>query len=335
MVSLIRNGSRMLYVTTDNKEAIVNFLSANYQIQKIDPRKSFDESSEYQTIIFLMDTHPDSTKDITKADSYLVFTEILTFVCSLMSSEVKNVIDKIRTGPQMIIMRSSGDLDKVTRKMQSDFGGEIVSYDRYLHDQTDDITYIALTEKPLNKPLGAADFQSGYLRLEGDFGAIKREIRMHALRYLNIGIGNRDWNEIEIRIYDKFGAYKLHYDRMIEVFDDLELGLILGESWSKDYPKALLAVEVYRVRLLTFHDPSKIKRILFAMEYLADGTRIVDYDLYVGNDKVSWNAGLKHKKRSDRYSEALAARSELYEKLSGETVDKISNLENEIVKTRY
>ena len=123
---------------------------------------------------------------------------------------------------------------------------------------------------------------------------------------------------MEIRIYDKYGAYNLHYNRMIEVFDDLDIGLVLGESWSKDYPKALLSVQIYRVRFFTFKEADELKRILLGLEYLRDGTRVVDYDVYCKNKKVGWVDLLKRKERrtATRDNEALIAQNELFTMLS-------------------
>jgi hypothetical protein len=335
MVSLIRNSSRTLFLSTSNKEALSDYICSNFEADKVDAQRVLDRSSEYQTVVFLADAFDVNNLNSDQVDSYVVYEESLSFTCALMTSTAKDHVLDIRPGAQMIIMRSVGDIVKVLDRIHEDFGGRIVSYEDYLSELSSSATFISLTEKPLNRNVEVSDLKPGFLRLEGDFGIIKRDLRMHALKYLNIGIGNRDWNEVEIRIYDKYGAYKLHYDRLIEVFEDLELGLVLGESWSKDYPKAMLAVEIYRVRLLTFHDPIKIKRLLFGLEYLPDGTRIVDYDLYIGNDKVAWNKNIKNRKRSDRYKEALLARQEVFEKLNPETIKHLEKYEAEIGKNRY
>lgn len=335
MVSLIRSGSRALYIRSSDREGLSEFLLTRFKTERVDPKKILDESTEYQTVVFFID-QPDSDKNaFSISDSFLVYEEALAFISELMSSDLRQKILSIKSGPHMIIMRSVGDLDKVLKRIQNDFGGDIVPYEDYLGELSSDAIFIGLTEKPLNRRIVLSDLKPGYLRLEGDFGLIKRDLSMHALKYLNIGIGNKDWHEVEIRIYDKFGAYKLHYDRMMEVLEDLELGLVLGESWSKDYPKALLVVEVYRVRLLTFHEPSRIKKLLFGLEYLPDGTRIVDYDLYYNNEKVAWNEKVKNRKRDDRYQDALEARKEVFEKLAPETIRELERLEDEIKKTRF
>ncbi|HSN66458.1 MAG TPA: hypothetical protein VLS94_07445, partial [Fusibacter sp.] len=158
--------------------------------------------------------------------------------------------------------------------------------------------------------------------------------RMHGLQYLNVGISNKDWFEIEIRIFDRYSAYKLHYDRLLEVIESLELGYVLGESWSKDYPRLFMSVVVYRIRFFTFNEPSMIKNMLLGMEYLSDGTRIVDYDVYYNQKKLYWTDQREKKDPATRHLLGLKYREEILSRLSQESVDKLTRLEEEIIRTR-
>lgn len=335
MVSLIRNGSRSLYITTKKMDYLIDFLTSKLNAEEMDIQVIQDRSREYQTVVFIADVSLGPSDDNTPIKAFLILKEPVWVLSKLFISNDTNMVETIQPGANFIIMRASGDLDKILREIQKDIGGEFISYKQYIANDRTDSTIIGLTEKALGKGIVLNDFNNDFLMVKGEYGRIKSELRMQALRYLNIGIDNKDWNEIEIRIYDIFGAYKLQYDRMMEVFEDLDIGLVLGESWSKDYPKALLSVQVYRVRFFTFKDPAKVKRILFALEYLEDGTRIVDYDVYCGNNKVAWNTNLFRKKRENRENEALIARKELFAKLSPSTLVEINRLEQEIIKTRY
>lgn len=338
MVSLVRNGSRSIYITTKNINSLISFLVDNLDAKEMDIQVIQDRSREYQTLIFISDLLSDEKDPIKTVTSLLVPEEPINVLSSIITyHETDLIVETIRPGANFIIMRSSGDLDSVIKAIQKDIGGELISYNDYIKNDNSKYTVIGLTEKPLSKGIIASDFNENFLMLEGEYGKIKREIRMQALRYLNIGIGNKDWNEIEIRIYDIFGAYNLHYDRMMEVFDDLDIGIVLGESWSKDYPKALLSVQIYRVRFFTFKEPSELKRILFGLEYLEDGTRIVDYDLYYKNEKISWLNHLKGKQRkiANRDEEALIARNELLKTLSEDTIKELEKIEKDIISTRY
>lgn len=334
MVSLIRNGSRSLYITTKKMDSLIDFLKSDFHAEEMDIQVIQDRSREYQTVVFIADACAPNDKDpLVKA--FLILKEPIWVLSKLVTHVSSDMVESVHPGANFIIMRASGDLDKVLKAIQKDIGGEIIPYKQYIANDKTDSTIIGLTEKPLGKGIVLNDFNKDFLMVKGEYGRIKRELRMQALRYLNIGIDNKDWNEIEIRIYDIYGAYQLHYDRMMEVFEDLDIGLVLGESWSKDYPKALLSVQVYRIRFFTFKDPAELKRILFGLEYLEDGTRIVDYDVYYDNKKAAWSKNLLKKRREDRESEAIIARNELFAKLSPDTLKEIKALEEEIVKTRY
>lgn len=335
MISLVRNGSRSIYITTKKIELLINFLKSHFNAQEIDIKVIQDRSREYQTVLFISDELLSQDEKEESIRSFLILEEPVIVLSELITNNVCNMIDTIQPGANFIIMRATGDLEKIIYAIQRDLGGEIISYDQYIKNDNSDYTIIGLTEKPISKGIVFSDFNENFLMIRGEYGKIKREIRMQALRYLNIGIDNQDWNEIEIRIYDQYGAYNLHYDRLMEVFDDLDIGLVLGESWSKDYPKALLAVQVYSVRFFTFKNPNDLKRILFGLEYLADGTRIVDYDLYYKKDKLPWNKNLKRRKKEDRYKEALIARNEILDKLSDSTVKAVKELEKDIINSRY
>lgn len=337
MVSLVRNGSRSIYITTKNRDSLTSFLEDNLNAKEMDIQVIQDRSREYQTLLYVTDLSSDEKEATKKITSLLVPEEPINVLSSIITNHKTHMIETIRPGANLIIMRSTGNLDDVIKAVQKDLGGEIIAYKDYIKNDDSDYTIIGLTEKPISKGIVASDFNDNFLILKGEYGKIKAELRMQALSYLNIGIGNKDWNEIEIRIYDKFNAYNLHYNRMMEVFDDLDIGIVLGESWSKDYPKALLSVQVYRVRFFTFKEPSEIKQILFGLEYLSDGTRIVDYDLYYKNEKFGWTSHLKSKLRkiAARDEEALIARNELFAKLSEDTIKEIEKIEKDIVNSRY
>ena len=338
MVSLVRNGSRSLYITTKNMDSLVSFLEDNLNAIEMDLQIIQDRSREYQTLIFVSNLCSDEENCIRRVRSFLIQIEPVKVLSSIITyPETDKIIETIRPGANFVIMRATGNLDDIIEAVQDDLGGKIISYNDYINNDNSDYTIIGLTEKPLSKGIVASDFNDKFLILKGEYGKIKRDLRMQALRYLNIGLGNKDWNEIEIRIYDIFGAYNLHYNRMIEVFDDLDIGLVLGESWSKDYPKAMLSVQIYRVRFFTFKEPSELKRILFGLEYLEDGTRIVDYDLFYKNKKIGWvdNLNRKQRKIADRDVEASIARKELLEMLSEDTIKELEDIEKDIIKSRW
>jgi hypothetical protein len=95
----------------------------------------------------------------------------------------------------------------------------------------------------------------------------------------------------------------------------LVIGLILGETWGKDTASMYQSVGIYRVRLFTFLDPIEFKKILTGLEYMEDGKRIVDMDLYTQKKKIHWfdlrTPGIK-----DKNQLGIKYHKELFEKLS-------------------
>ncbi|MBP9028095.1 MAG: hypothetical protein KBF46_02515, partial [Aminivibrio sp.] len=192
------------------------------------------------------------------------------------------------------------------------------------------------TAKPLNRPLSLADMMDEVLHVEGvSFEKLLNSLRSRALWYFSEGLENRQWNELEIRIYDSWGRYLDHYERLRIVLESLEAGMILGEGWGKDYAHILMAVKIYRLRLFTFLPVPAIKEILMGLEYGADGSRLVDFDLYSGKEKISWGGiGGKGKARGERGSIGTDLRAKLLSQLFPEDRQHLEEWEYRILRQR-
>ncbi|WP_422486465.1 hypothetical protein [Gudongella sp. DL1XJH-153] len=335
MVSLVRSGPRSLLITTSRKSELIDFLEDEFGAIVVEMETVMKESDENHTIVFLIRYDNEEKTKYTKTDALVVFVDPLVLACRLRSSIRSGLVETLRSGPQALIMRSAGNLQEVANKVKDDLGGELASYDDCSDNGFEDRTIIGITDKPLYKSMTADDLHPKFIRLDEDYFKIKQVLRRHSIKYLNLGVGSKGWSSLEIRIYDSFGAYELHYKRLLTVLDSLQLGLLTGESWSKDQPRALLFIDVYSIRLLTFYSPAEIKKILFGMEYLEDGRRIIDYDLYQDGKKIQWASLFPKEKNLDKKAKAAEARTDLYSKLSENTRKELLEIEKEILKTRY
>lgn len=334
MVSLLRNGPRMLFIGTSNRRAFVDLMIEKFEAEILDVDVIFDKSDEFNTILYLFaELRPNVNKnDVT--DALLVRSDVAKVLCRLIQESETFLIDAIRPAPQTILMRAVGDMERMLRNIQKDFGGQVGSFNYCIESGCETTTIVGLTDKPLSRTAKFGDMHHNFLSLNQDYAALHRELTMEAFRYLNSGLDKKEWRELEIRIYDVYGAFQLHHERLMEVLDSLELGIVIGEAWSKDYPKVLFPVEVYSIHFLTFVKPSEFKRILFGLEHLSSGTRIVDYDLYIKNKKVYWREIMIDKKKTSREEEALKARSEVYERLDEKTKAALTEIEERILGTR-
>lgn len=334
MVSLIRSGPKTLIFESSYIDELKDYLIKGFNGKEYDLDTAFAEAGEEYTIIFLTREIKDvvGKKDIQVVLALMEEPDVI--MCHLISNDKMRLIRRARTGPRIIFLHAIGDMEKVVEEIKKDFTCTTGSFMDIFSSHNEKGTIINITAKPLHRNIHLKDIYEKSIYIEESFYSLFRNMRMQALKYLNAGIGNKDWYEIEIRIYDRYSEYKLHYERLSDVLDYLQLGLILGESWGKDYPMVLLTVDVYRVRFFTFHEPKYIKKILLGLEHIEDGTRIVDYDVYFNRKKIYWVDVNDHKMK-DRQEISKKYRNEIFSTLSEVETKEILKLEERILKTRY
>ncbi len=334
MVGLIREGPKALLVEVGSLNEIRDYLLKNQDAREYDSESVFEYAGEGSTIMVLTDSIDDVLKG-GSAKTRLVIKEEPDIVMARIINEGKTgLIRKIRISSRTIFMRAMGDMDKIFEEIKKDYEGTEAPFMDILKSHRDDGVIVALTEKPLNRDIQLKDIykEKGLFINEGYYDMFK-ELRVHGLKYLNAGMQNNEWYELEFRIFDKYGAYKKHFERLIMVLEALELGIVLGHFWSKDYPRVLLAVDVYSVKFFTFFQPKSIKRILLGLEHLEDGTRIVDYDLFYKKEKLYWRSSVEDKNER-REAASKRYRKEILSRLTENEINELLALEEEILKTR-
>lgn len=318
MLSMIRSGPKTLLISTPEPQLMGQYLNGKYSGVQGTFEQVFDAAKEENSIVIMIQGDLDRAIPITAAqDAYCLPVEMDKLLCALISDGMNRHVTQIRMSTRMILLRSMGDLGKSLEAIESDYPGETGSVMDLMNLYTDQGTVVAFTEKPLNKVCRLGDVHPKARHISMPYGTLFKELRAHALKYLNAGIGNKDWVELEIRIFDRLSKYELHYKRLLQMIDSLELGLILGESWSKDNPRFMMTVDVYRVRLMTFMEPAEIKRYLVGLEYLEDGMRIADQDVYLNRRKIYWNEVAKGHANS-RAALGMLYRSRILERMTKE-----------------
>jgi hypothetical protein len=258
--------------------------------------------------------------------------EILAFFLNSGDCLVKTV----RIMPRLLFFRVFGEKERVIGQIASDYSGERGRLRSVLRVPKKGSIAVCFTTKPLNRPLSLADMMDDVLHVQGvSFEKLLNSLRSRALWYFSEGLDNRQWNELEIRIYDSWGRYLDHYERLRIVLESLEAGMILGEGWGKDYAHILMAVKIYRLRLFTFLPASVIKEILMGLEYAADGSRLVDFDLFSGKEKIAWGGmGGVSREKNNRGSMGANLREKLLIQLSQEERDHLEEWERRIIVQR-
>lgn len=330
MLSIVRGGPRLLLLS-GNEAAMKSLVSSKFRCTEHTLEGAFDSAGEGQSVLlFRGDQWRDERRFLMAAAAA---DEILAL---FLNSGAEAMPASVRIMPRLLFFRVFGEKERVIGQIARDYSAERGRLRSVLRVSKNDSIAVCFTAKPLNRPLSLADMMDEVLHVEGvSFEKLLNSLRSRALWYFSEGLENRQWNELEIRIYDSWGRYLDHYERLRIVLESLEAGMILGEGWGKDYAHILMAVKIYRLRLFTFLPAPAIKEILMGLEYGADGSRLVDFDLYSGKEKISWGGiGGKGKARGERGSIGTDLRAKLLSQLFPEDRQHLEEWEYRILRQR-
>lgn len=326
---LFRIGPRHLFMRTQNIDEVTDFLVTSLKGKITDFWEAFEKASENSTICYITGIDHQKTYVEDAREIVLINDASSSILCSIIGSHISKLLQKVDMGPATVAMRVAGDEHKLLDKLKEIFGGREVDWIEGIGIGEKDDTIIALTKKVLNGPV--SDFLDTKLLIAKPISEVQERLRLEGLRLITQNLDDSQWYELRINIYDSYGNYFKHYDRLMFVLSRLETGLVLGESWTKDFGVLLYSVMTYQVRLFTFHTPLEIKKILMALEYTIYGKRLVDFDLYYKNKKVYWyEVNKKRGKGKSKLDEAKMYRQKLYERLKPEDIKSLEAMESSI-----
>lgn len=286
VLSIVRNGPQTLVVQSDKIEEMTPHLKKIGGI-RLTLEEAYNVADENSTVMLM-------TENKIKEASIEHFQAVMYFevrcsqlLCKIMDQALSQFIKQMRLAPRIIVMRVLGNEEKMLREVEKDFEATSGNFFELLCKKNSG-TVVWFTKQNLTKPISLGAICEEGLYIERDDKDLLREVTNHDLKYINKSINKKSWHEVTIKIYDAAGDYMLHYERVLHVVEELELGIVLGESWGKDSATVFLAVGVYRLRLFTFHEPKYIKKVLMALEFDEEGERLVDLDVFHHYMKMSW-----------------------------------------------
>lgn len=334
MFSFFRNGVNFIVWASENLEELRDNILEISGGEELTLKDAFDSSGEDDTIVIFTNEMAEkvSTNNLENVIIAKISSEDL--LSRFISQENPPKYTKVRSAPSIIVMRYFGDVEKIIDEIKLDYDCKEGDFIELLDQGNDKGVILGFTDRSLKSDVYIKSMYKKALYIKIPYEIFMADMRMQALRYINEGLGKKDWYELEIRIFDRYSAYELQYDRLMEILEELELGLVLGESWSKDYPRLFMAVGVYRIRFFTFNQPKDIKKVLLGFEYTSDGTRIVDMDLYKGKTKINWTDTLEKDLPRIRFKMAEEFRQRSIRQMRPEAIENILKLDEMIIKTR-
>lgn len=334
MFSFFRNGVNFIVWASENLEDLRDNILEISGGEELALKDAFDSSGEDDTIVIFTNEMAEKISANNLENVIIAKISSEDLLSRFISQENPPKYTKVRSAPSIIVMRYFGDVEKIIDEIKLDYDCKEGDFVELLDQGNDKGVILSFTDRSLKSDVYIKSMYKKALYIKIPYEIFMADMRMQALRYINEGLGKKDWYELEIRIFDRYSAYELQYDRLMEILEELELGLVLGESWSKDYPRLFMAVGVYRIRFFTFNQPKDIKKVLLGFEYTSDGTRIVDMDLYKGKTKINWTDTLEKDLPRIRFKMAEEFRQRSIRQMRPEAIDNILKLDEMIIKTR-
>lgn len=349
MLKIVKNCSSSLVMFSKNINQIIKFFEENLiildkkYIKENSDRKIkeiYSKSTGNDTIIFLSSQMEEAIKFVDVDVALLLNHDLDYIVISLLNNNINKMIKKIRQGPELVMMKNYGNIDKFVESIKSDFKGEIGNCFNLL-EKNNSGTIIGITNNDINKRLDVDKLYEKAIYTNADKKQVLNRINVNSIKYINESINKKGWYEYQIDICDNYQQYDYHYQRLIFIIDQLNLGLVLKKGTYKSLSKKLLNVtqnmfnnyRIFSVLLYSTIDKEKLKSFLMGIEYLDNLDKIVDINLYCNGKKVKWTQ-LKDDKKKTKEDIIDYSRKRLLKRFNHYDKEKLENMENKILKLR-
>lgn len=326
-----RTGPRLLFLRSNKYKQLEDYLVNSLEGQSFSLNKAFEESSENTTIAFITLPGIEKTRVEDALSIILLQDNSLNILTRLINDGPLDLAEKVQLGPGVLYMRIPEGGEKIIQRISEEYKADYFTYYAAIDKGEAGDTMISFTNKSLNRFfLLEKAWERSILLVNQPIAEVQRNIRRDAVRYITESMENTQWCELKINIYDGDGHYMKQVERLCLAFSDLEVGLILGETWTRDQAFMLFSVVAYQIRLFTLLPPEEIKKLLKGLEYNKDGKRFVDMDLYHRNKKIEFALLDENIRRQGKVKTGMFMRNEIFSKLSQDTSDKILKIEEEI-----
>ncbi|ASJ10864.1 hypothetical protein A3L12_05890 [Thermococcus sp. P6] len=318
---VLRFGPSIIFLRTSQMEAVKSAISRLFGVEEMPTDRAIRESREFETILFVTDEWEKET--IPPDTAFLLRCHTPAVLSTVVNKRLP--VEKVHVESTLIFMRIPERLEEGLQFLVKKYGGEIMDIRSAFDEGEVGDTIIGVTRKKLSSPIGPEDIERAVL-IHRDFLEVYRELTIDVpLLLLKLMPG---WKEITIKIYDTNKRYEENVERLMMVIEDLDLGFVVGEGWGWDYPRPFMRVPIYRLRLLTWEDPVRLKFLLKGIEYL-EYRRLCDIDVFLEGKKISWTSLGDF---NSKFELARAAREELEKNLSENVLERLREIEAKLVE---
>lgn len=328
-----RPGPSFLFLRSNTGEKLKEYLETSFGCNALNLLDAFELAGEHCTIVFI--TPPGIEKTIVESADYIIPLPGYpsSILSKIINDKASELVDKSHLGPALLIMRIPRNGSRIIDRISQEYQAMHLSLEKAINEGESPDTILTFVEKSINRVVPAVGFTYPFLLINKPLDEMQRNIRRDAVIYITEGLENTQWFELRINIYDGEEYYLTHVERLNLVFTDLEVGMVLGETWTRDQAFVLMSVVAYQIRMFTLMAPQDVKKLLVGLEYDHRGIRFVDMDLYYRNKKVEW-ASIKELKEEGRAEGGLKFREHLLSRLSEDARKKLIAIEENMVRDK-
>lgn len=338
MLSIVKRCPKIIIIYSKSEITLMHYFNRNYNVFEHRKKKCIinnmdkvlSKASQLDTIVLLTDKLKGNVEEKDINQGFIVDDLSQNVLIDMMNTPIKNIVDHIRIGPEIVIMKNYGMIDKYLESINKSVKGVVGNPFKLLNKHNSG-TVILLTNANINTKLSTNElYDKGIYTSLNNAKALKT-LNLNGIKYINDSINKTGWNEYKIKIYDSYEQYTLHYNRLLHLIDFLNLGFILNESWGQDAGTIFKHVKVYEIYLYSPINKKDLKKRLVGLEYLENGERIIDLDLFLKRKKVKWSI-LKTKEVYSKENLGIYFRKELKKNLSKEQINILKEYEKRILK---
>ncbi|MBO8174747.1 MAG: hypothetical protein H0Z18_05770 [Thermococcus sp.] len=322
---LLRFGPSLVFIRSSKLSELENFIEKFFDVRKLSVNEALKKSWEFETI--LVPTLSEEWKTFIENPEQEAF--LIKMRCDSVLKELFNSnapAERINLGPHILLFRVPKNIEKAIEILNKRYSGESVSLIEGIEKGEERDTLLVLTDKKLNHPIGFEDVK-GTLLFKRDFVGFYKTLSMD-LPVIMHKILPEGWREITIRLYDTMKRYEDNIERLLLVLEDLDLGFAVSEGWDWDYPRPFMRIRVYKIKLITWEDPLRVKFLLKGLEYKGY-KRLADIDVFLEGKKLHWVD--VSKQYNSKFELAKAAREELEKLLSTEARRRLYEIEAKLL----
>jgi len=319
-MKVLRFGPSIIFLRTSHGDAVREAISGIFGGEEIPTDEAIKRSSEFETIVFVTEEWKKET--IPPKMAFLVSSHAPVVLSEVVNRNLP--VEKVHVESTLILLRIPTNVEDGLKLLAEKYGGKIMDIRTAFDEGEAGDTIIGVTRKKLNSPIGPEDIDGAVLVHRGFLGVYRElsvDLPVLLLRLMP------EWNEITIKIYDTDKRYEENIERLMMVIEDLDLGFVVGEGWDWDYPRPFMRVPVYKLKLLTWEDPVRVKFLLKGIEY-AGYKRLCDIDVFLEGKKIHWTSLGKY---DSKFELAKAAREELERDLSEDVLERLKKIEEVLV----